>query len=325
MKLLTRPARGATIDELRIVLNGAFSVESLRSCLELLPNITDFVLLLSEPDLPALLEGVYLPKVQFFRTNVHHHLLLAFLMSHSSISILHLAACGDGEPECPLKGQAFTHLRCITGPTECMPHLTHTHLSRLTMALSDGARSPSIALRSIPARIQSLYALTLDFYADDYDILTSIVAACATVQKLKLVEKPVSHSRSYVQLCAPNPKHQCHRNTSRRAWNDGLTWSKTLRRLPRLEELLLRTASPLIRGSRIGDSEAEERRTLMCWVLGNRSGRGRSRPHPTLLHIGVWYRASDPVRGVVSHWSKPTGTWERSTHLMRPPADYDFV
>lgn len=90
---------------------------------------------------------------------------------------------------------------------------------------------------------------------------------------------------------------------------------------------MLRTASPVLRGSRREGNEADERKTFMCWVNGVHSGRQRRRPppHPMLYHIGVWYRASEPGRSIVSHWSQASGEWRRTALLANPPVDYDFV
>ncbi|KAI1785654.1 hypothetical protein LXA43DRAFT_976077 [Ganoderma leucocontextum] len=309
-KLSSKPSRGCVIEDLCVVLDGPFSLQALHQCLSLLPNLTDLVLLLYDPDIPALFDGVHLPKIQYVRTNAGHHTMPGFLASHPTITMLQLLT--PCEADCPLDGLELPHLRWIGGPSRCVSHLVHSELPRLTLEASNSTSDPLLSLRSISTRIQSLYILTVDFHVDDYDILSTVIAACSTIRKLKLVKKP------------PRPQT---RNSPRRAWNDGVSWSKALRKLPGLEELMLRTASPLVPGSDDDGNEFDEYRALMCWVTGVRStGRcDRPQPHPALYHIGVWYRADDPNRNVVTHWSHRLGMWERTVMLRNRPMDYDFV
>ncbi|TBU36327.1 hypothetical protein BD309DRAFT_985020, partial [Dichomitus squalens] len=191
VKLTAKPSRGAAIQDLRIVLHTPFSLEALHQCLILMPNITDLVVLLSEPDVPGLLDAVRLPKIEFFRTNAYHHLLTDFLASHTTISILQLAQCGEDDDLCPLV-VVDLQVQCIGGPAKCVSHLAHDGVSRLMMASSDRARTPSLLLRSIHPHLASLYTLTMDFYPDEHDVLSSIITVCKTVRKLKLIEQPSS-------------------------------------------------------------------------------------------------------------------------------------
>lgn len=86
---------------------------------------------------------------------------------------------------------------------------------------------------------------------------------------------------------------------------------------------MLRTAVALVRKPHDQD---EERRILARWVNGVYSvTRGRPRPHPMLYHIGVWYNAEDPARGIVTHWSRADIFWERTASVIRPAPSYDFV
>lgn len=207
-KLTSKPWLGARIEHLHVFLDNPFPLHALHQCLKHMPNITDLILLFHDPYIPALLDGVHLPKIQYFHTNVEHHLLPGFLASHPNITTLQLGECGGGQLQCPLEGTIGDQLRGVSGPGRCVSHLVHTRLSRLTMELSDDP-GPSRILRSLPAPFISLYVLIIDFYPDEYDILDSIASVCKTVKKLKLLEKPsapvsinLSPTRSTLTLCS---------------------------------------------------------------------------------------------------------------------------
>ena len=90
---------------------------------------------------------------------------------------------------------------------------------------------------------------------------------------------------------------------------------------------MLRTASPLLCGAHLLGDEAEERKILLSWAGVIRSSRQRLDPdtHPVLYHIGVYYSFGDPFCSVVSHWSNKMGIWKRTSLLVNPPLDYDFI
>ncbi|TFK79940.1 hypothetical protein K466DRAFT_605746 [Polyporus arcularius HHB13444] len=302
------PRVGKRLEDLRIVINAPVTRASLQRCLTLAPNLVDLDLLLSNPDIPGILDGVVLRNLRFFRTNLPHHLLPAFFAAHARISVLVLDACHAPDCDCPLGATHLPHLKCISGPAPCVTRFVNNGLTRLTMSSPDDGGSTSLVLRSLPLRLYTLCTLTIDFGADDHDVLQSVIASFPAIRKLKLLEKP-SEARG--------------RTSTRRAWNNTATWSKDLLSLPLLEELMLRTGSTLVRRSA---SEDEERKAIMRWVSGLRSAtRGRPHYHPSLYHIGVWYRSDDNDNGVVTHWSQHAGAWVRASILLHPPQDYDFV
>lgn len=136
-KLASKPWLGTRIEHLQIVLDNPFPLNALHQCLKYMPNVTDLILLFLDPDIPALLDGVHLPNIQYFHTNVDHHLLPGFLASHPTITTLQLGECGHGQLPCPLEGTVLGQLRGISGPGKCVAHLARTRVSRLTMELSD--------------------------------------------------------------------------------------------------------------------------------------------------------------------------------------------
>ncbi|RPD57899.1 hypothetical protein L226DRAFT_474393 [Lentinus tigrinus ALCF2SS1-7] len=307
-----RPSVGRRLEDLRVIIYEQFSVASLQRCLCLAPNLVDLDLLLSLPDsdVPGILDNIILPELRFFRTNIPHALLRPFLAAHDRMSILTLDACSSTESPCPLSASHLPHLKCVTGPAPCVSSFVNQGTFRLTMSSPDGACSTSLLLRSLPLPLPSLYALTIDFPANDHDVLLSVVASCSGVRKLKLMEKP---------------SHKCRRGrlSTRRAWNDTTTWSKALLGLPLLEEFMLRTTSKLVQRS---GSEDEERKTFVRWTSGLRSAtRGQPNHHPALYHIGVWYSADDDDRGVVTHWSKCGQNWCHMSTMLNPPQGYEFI
>ncbi|KAL7279762.1 hypothetical protein ACG7TL_006169 [Trametes sanguinea] len=166
-----------------------------------------------------------------------------------------------------------------------------------------------LALRAISPPLSQLYQLTIEIRDDDYDILQAIACACPGVRKLKLVE----HGSKAV-----GPRIR------RRAWSDENQWAGALWKLPELEELLLRTEAPLVR--RAADV-ALERELVLSWVHSGRrtSRRTRVRPHPMIYHVGIWYGAGKYGGGCITHWSKPSGTWERQVSILDPPAGHPFI
>ncbi|RPD78145.1 hypothetical protein L226DRAFT_520583 [Lentinus tigrinus ALCF2SS1-7] len=268
----SKPDIGRRLEDLRIVIYDHIPPSlSLRRCLTLVPNLVDLDLLLSAPFPPNLLDGVILEDLRFFCTNLLHDALVAFFAVHSRLSVLMLESChAHGLPECPLHVTDLPHLKCISRPASCVSHFAKPGLTRLGMTLPNDTCSILLLLRAIPFRLFSVCTLTIDFRAGDPNILSSVIASCPTVRKLKLLEKP-SAACCHVATCC--------------AWNDTATWSKSMRSLTQLEEIMLRTASPIVQRS---GNEDNERKVLMRWITGLCSvTRGQPHHHPTLYHIGV--------------------------------------
>ncbi len=94
-------------------------------------------------------------------------------------------------------------------------------------------------------------------------------------------------------------------------------------RLDFLEELALRTASPLTYSPTI----VSEKATLLKWTI--RTARSpvsakQAMKHPTLSCLRVWYRCREPGGGVSTCWSKSSGSWQNVFRLAKPPADTLF-
>ncbi|KAI1788733.1 hypothetical protein LXA43DRAFT_894149 [Ganoderma leucocontextum] len=306
------PEAASVVTDMRITLHNQIPPQALRQCLAITPNLEDLILFLPRDSPEDILDDVHLPRLQLFKTNLPHGSILHFLSTHDTLSDLCLGACGRDEraASCPLSTLYLNGVRVVECPIGCVRAVAHPALDRLTgeihpRSLSSG---PTI-LRSIPVPLASLSALTLDFYADDYDILQSIVRVAPGLQKLKLLERPRAYRR------------QSH---ARRAWNDAASWSVNLLRLQWLEELAIRTASSVIRSSRDVDSEGK---TLMRWVA--RSSRAAKRPiraieHPTLTSLRLWYRVREPAGGILTYWSKSSGSWKNILRAAPPPPDTFF-
>ncbi|OSC99345.1 hypothetical protein PYCCODRAFT_1446810 [Trametes coccinea BRFM310] len=283
---------GAFVDTLDVSLQSAFPLATLRQSFFHLPNLTDLMLIITG------VRRSIAPLRNYFRTNLRHHALADFLSIHMSITDLDML-CHTHCPRsvCPLRRVDLSNLLCLSGPAHCVYQLTCPNLTRLTMTLNDASRSVGPLLRSMPAPLPLLYQLTLDIRDDDHDVLNSIAFTCPALRKLKLLEQ--------------TPR-------------SGLSWSKALRRLPELEELLLCTGAPLVRKKA---DLSLERQAILTWIYGTRrvASISATKAHPVLYHVGVWYGAGKYGGGCVTHWSKPSGVWERTISILEPSADYVFI
>ncbi|KAI9057622.1 hypothetical protein FKP32DRAFT_1681304 [Trametes sanguinea] len=304
------PALGAFVDALEVNFRSAFSLAALRKTFRYLHNLTDLILVVPALRSPTALRGVFLPCLQYFRTNLPHRTVHPFIDAHPSITELDLVGEGSHpHKKCPLSMATLDDLQTLSGPSSCVPYIALPGLSRLCINLGTSTSGGCAALRAIPAPLCRLYQLTIDIRDDDDDILHSIAYACPGVRKLKLIEQG-----------SPTTG----RSLRRRAWNDTVSWASALKKLPELEELLLRTPAPLVR--RQADLTLE-RRVVLSWVEGRRrsSRRADDQPHPMIYHIGIWYGAGRFGGGCVTHWSKPSGVWERQVSTIDPGPDYMFM
>ncbi|PIL35039.1 hypothetical protein GSI_02826 [Ganoderma sinense ZZ0214-1] len=281
-------------------LEGPVPIVALRQCLSLIINATDLVLLLPLDTPPHLLDNEFLPKLELFKTNLPHGDLLPFLRLHPHLSALCLHSCRRRTDErvCPLRAINLSGVLTMECPAGCAPGATRRQLIRLAVDDRPSVDSIPQALRSFGA--PSLLYLSMDFFPDDYDILREIASVAPCLRKLTLLEK---HR---------NTRRQSH---SRHAWNDVVRWSGWLLKLEYLEELALRTAAEVVRRPAIISSE---KAALLQWISGTQRQAKHRPQHPTLTSIRVWYRCRDANHGVITNWSRYTGTWE-NTLLLRNP------
>ncbi len=185
------PAHGAFVDTLDILIRSTFRMTTLRRSLTLLPNLTDLILIAPRIRSSSALHGVYLPQLQYFRTDLPHVILVNFLTVHPAIVDLDLVGNGEhgGALQCPLQTVNLGGVRNLHGPAPCVVLLASQGLVRLTMQLNGSASSSSVPLRTIAPPLFDLHTLILDIQDDDFDILESIAIACPRVRKLKLSEK----------------------------------------------------------------------------------------------------------------------------------------
>ncbi|KAI0665422.1 hypothetical protein C8Q78DRAFT_1083990 [Trametes maxima] len=296
MKLVSfNPAHGAFVDSLDVRISSPFYPPVLRTSLTLMPNITDLILITPRLRNRAVLRGVRLPQLQYFRTDLPHTLLVDFLASHPTVTELDLLDCSHGmDIACPLGIVNLTGVKHLSGPGACVPLLAPAGLVQLSLQLTSTAVNASLSLQKITTPLFGLCTLVIDIRADDNGLLANVARACPHVCKLKLIEKPCAKAR---------------RSLVRRAWSDVNSWPRDLKKLVKLEELLLRTSTSLVRKRA---DRSLELQVITAWVGGGgRSGSAaRTRAHPALYHIGIWYDAGACGGGCVTHWSKPSGVWE---------------
>ncbi|RDX50949.1 hypothetical protein OH76DRAFT_1481996 [Lentinus brumalis] len=271
---------------------------TLRGILRLVPKVTDLTLLLPKATPPDVFFQVFFPDLRFFKTNVPHAKIRHFVGVHPSIAILVLGSCGQ-EERCALSASSLGLVRTVECNTRCIEAVAHTRLVHLAAENDSTAFCVPLAFRKLPYVMHDLYSLTLDFFPADTDILISIALVAPRVRKLKLLEKSV---------------HVGRRISTRRPFNDHLTWHRCLRKLTCLEEFALRTTAPLVKN--VADYELE-RRVVVGWACGlRRQGQkpiAQSRNHPSLYHIRVWYGRTLQT-SALSKWFKDAGHFP----LLRP-------
>ncbi|KAI0709164.1 hypothetical protein C8Q76DRAFT_626689, partial [Earliella scabrosa] len=300
------PTIALDLQDLFVQINCIPSFAKLRRYLTFASNLACLYLFLSCPIPPGLLNNISFHGLVFFKTNLPHGSLVGFLSAHSRITTLSLGPCASGLAlACPLSVLPLqSHILAIECSMTCVRAISHPDLLRLTME----AHNPSVdvpgLLRSLPFPLTSLLYLTLDFYPYDYDIIDRIAFATPQVQSLKLIERLLAQRRG---------------TNVRRAWTDGQTWHNSLCALTRLESLALRTASPLIRDPA---DLAQEREVVLRWVLGE--GLEALQGHLMLSYVRIWYRTQTPGNGVITHWSRASGSWRNIVSQVHPPLDAAF-
>ncbi len=188
------------ISHLTVVLNGPFSEVALRQCLLKSPQLEDLILMLPPDTAENILDGLAFEHLELLSTNLPHHRVSAFVASHATLTDLCLGTCSPpANGVCPLSMVNIDHVKTLECPLDCVS-AARPGLCRLTAEDAGNSRlSAPAALMSISTPLTHLFALTLDFYPDDYDILDKIVVAAPRVRRLKLLEKP----RAYVRAVGP--------------------------------------------------------------------------------------------------------------------------
>ncbi|TFK82787.1 hypothetical protein K466DRAFT_603392 [Polyporus arcularius HHB13444] len=283
---------------------------TMRSILRLVPKVTDLTLSLPKGTPPDIFFQVYFPDLCFFKTDLPHDKIRQFVDNHSTLSILVLGPCGNAG-QCALSDLDLERATTVECDARCVGAVARKGLVHLAAQNDTTAYSIPLIFRKLSCVMPELYSLTVDFFPADTDILLSIALVAPRVRKLKLLEKSV---------------HVGRRISSRRAFNDHLTWHRHLRKLPNLEEFALRTAAPLV--SRGGDYNLE-RRMVVGWACGMRK-RGTQplvgyKGHPSLYHVRLWYGRTIQT-SALSKWFKDAGQWVRlSTPITGSGlADVDF-
>ena len=191
----------ASVEELTVQPRVPFLFEALLQPLVVTTFLTDLILILPfDPALDAL-DTLQFPYLELFKTNISHRGLPQFLALHVSLTDLCLDSCGRGaDAVCPLAPVDLRHVTTIECPLSCISGIAHPKLLRLTCERKGHLRpsSPTIpaVLRKLRTPLVSLFALTVDIFPDDYDILESIIPCAQRIERLKLLERP----RTYMSL-----------------------------------------------------------------------------------------------------------------------------
>ncbi|KAJ3558932.1 hypothetical protein NM688_g641 [Phlebia brevispora] len=293
---MLKPDIGTAVIELEVAFseNTPFSLLTLRKCLQLMPNINDLILRLPSCSPRVTLSGLRFPSLQLVESNLLHRVMVPFIEQHPTINYLLLGPC-EGGRRCPLHATSLDNVTDLRLPLGCLSDLANPSISRLHAFLTDQILSSSTILRTLRS-YSSLYSLTVEFRNDDYDILCGISGLAPTLRKLRLLVQPSFQRRE---------------RQSRRAWNNTVIWARDLRRLQRLEELLIQVDNALVNNPR---AEDEEEMLIYKWLSGRSCPTDDwtgSHIHPTLYHIGIWYYEVSYVSSIVSDWWKDVPRWCR--------------
>lgn len=183
------PLIGNAIQVLTIALplRNGYPAQIIRDSLGLTPNVDTLVLILPDSSPATVLNGVILPRLRVFSTNLPHRVLPLFLSLHPLITGLSLEACGS-RAECSLRDLNLVRVSDLRCPARCLEGIARGQVEVATVNLTRLASMAALALQSLST--SPLYSLSVEFFSDDYDILSRIVSAAPTLRKLKLVEKP---------------------------------------------------------------------------------------------------------------------------------------
>ncbi len=163
----------------------------LPACLALTPNLS-ILELFATPAFPTtVLSHVRLPTIEVLNTNLPHRVLVPFLGQNPSIRALQLRRCGRAR-QCALSTIAFEHVNDIHCPATCAPAVVHEHVDRLRLDIRHSKDLSSAVLSRFSAPLSRLYVLTIEFAAEDTDILRAIARNMPWLRNLKMLEKPGS-------------------------------------------------------------------------------------------------------------------------------------
>ncbi len=167
----------------------------IRDSLQLAHNLDTLVLILPVASPITVLNGVVLPRLRVPGTNLPHRALLVFLTLHPSITGLSLNWCGSCV-HCPLRDldlACITNLHCLAC---CLQGIVRSQVEVATINLTHLTLMATLVVRALSTSL--LYSLAIEFFSDNYNILSCIVAAAPLLHKLKLVEKPSKPGTSSV-------------------------------------------------------------------------------------------------------------------------------
>ncbi|CDO68113.1 hypothetical protein BN946_scf185044.g21 [Trametes cinnabarina] len=179
---------GRGVEDLSITLppNTGYPAQAIRVALRLTPNIECLVLDVPVESPVTLLNGVRFPNLRIFSTNLPHRMLVSFLNSHPFLKALALGNCGRGHT-CPLHGIELRDLSDLQCPSRCFVGVVRGPLTTATVNLSRLTSMSSLAVWSLSS--SNLHTLTVDYFTNDYDVLSRVIFATPSLRKLRLNEK----------------------------------------------------------------------------------------------------------------------------------------
>ena len=183
------PTATDTITELTIAFpfDNGYPARLVRDALRFTPNVEILILFLPRSTPVNILDNLHLNKLVGLMTNLPHGHLAPFLSNHPAIDTLILRARGCHTP-CPLRDLDLRHVKDLECPSRCFSGIARGQITNATVNLSRQSSMSSLAIHSLSA--SPLHTLTIDFYPNDYDILSRIAAVIPNLRRLKLVEKP---------------------------------------------------------------------------------------------------------------------------------------
>ncbi|KAI1787147.1 hypothetical protein LXA43DRAFT_1098540 [Ganoderma leucocontextum] len=196
----------------------------------LVPNLTDLILILHPSTPRTILNNVTFSKLVLFKTDLLHNYLVSFFAVHTSVRLVDLGPCGK-VGKCALTSVNFSRLHNICCPVECFMAIIHLSFIRIRGDLTYESTSMSSVLRSFAIPHFALYVLSLHFWPDDMDILTSIVAFAPMIRTLRLWEKRRRTGSAPHALCP---------------WQNPKQWRNTLLQLQHLEQFVIQTTASFI-------------------------------------------------------------------------------
>ena len=116
-------------------------------------NITDLTLYFPHPAPTIDLEGIILPNLYLFNTNLPHNMLTTFLTPNLTICQLQLQGPGCGSSSvCPLDDVDLDGVDTLACHYSCLPYVVGPQVSALTVTLEGSSIPPSEFLFAAPAR-----------------------------------------------------------------------------------------------------------------------------------------------------------------------------